>query len=290
MAVDSSPHTGEPLRVQLLNGAERVPATARLAPFARRNLALLDLVDPTREEARGQDWPAQVLGVFRGAELCGLAALRPSLVLESQLDEEGLEALLPYFEAVDTGLVKSPREVVDPLWRQLLRRGKRAVIDRVEHSLLLRSQDLPASSPPTDLTVRRAVPRDLEGLVHAARASLREEGRPDPFLGDPAGFRRWVQGRLARARVVESEGRVVFVGYADVRRPEGWLVQGVYTWPEHRRRGIARVGMAGIVREAGEAGADHVQLAVVEGNEAAVQLYRGLGFEAFDELRTILFV
>ena len=41
--------------------------------------------------------------------------------------------------------------------------------------------------------------------------------------------------------------------------------------------------------EAFEAGADHVQLAVVEGNTAGVRLYEKLGFEPFARLRTILF-
>ncbi|MCA9509339.1 MAG: GNAT family N-acetyltransferase, partial [Myxococcales bacterium] len=129
----------------------------------------------------------------------------------------------------------------------------------------------------------------LEALVHAARASLREEGRPDPFDGDPTGFRRWVRGRLERARVVERDGRVAFVGYADVRRPEGWLVQGVYTWPEARRTGLAAAGMSAIVEEGFEAGAGHVQLAVVDGNAPAMSLYAKLGFRPFDTLRTILF-
>ena len=60
-----------------------------------------------------------------------------------------------------------------------------------------------------------------------------------------------------------AEGRVLFVGYADVRRSEGWLVQGVYTFPHVRRRGLASAGMSALVEEAFLAGADHVQLAVV---------------------------
>jgi predicted GNAT family acetyltransferase len=130
---------------------------------------------------------------------------------------------------------------------------------------------------------------DLDELVVAARESLREEERPDPFAGDPRGFRRWVRGRVPRARVVEHAGRVVFVGYADVQRPEGWLIQGVYTWPEFRRRGFAAAGVSDVCREAFAAGARHVQLAVVEGNAAGQGLYAGLGFEPFGELRTILF-
>ena len=82
---------------------------------------------------------------------------------------------------------------------------------------------------------------------------------------------------------------MAFVAYADVQRPEGWLIQGVYTWPAYRRRGFAAAGVADLCREAFDAGASHVQLAVVEGNLAARRLYAGLGFEPFDELRTILF-
>jgi len=46
------------------------------------------------------------------------------------------------------------------------------------------------------------------------------------------------------------------------------------------------------LREAHEAfarGADHVQLAVVDGNDAAQRLYEGLGFKPFGRVRTILF-
>ena len=137
--------------------------------------------------------------------------------------------------------------------------------------------------------MRRARDADLDDLVVAARESLREEDRPDPFVGDAEGFRNWVRGRVARARVVELDDRVVMVGYADVQRPEGWLLQGIYTWPDFRQRGLASFGVSELCREAFRAGADHVQLAVVEGNAAAQRLYESLGFKPFAKLRTILF-
>ena len=99
-----------------------------------------------------------------------------------------------------------------------------------------------------------------------------------------------MRGRLARARIVEHAQQVVFVGYADVRRPEGWLIQGVYSWPAQRRRGFAAAGMSGLVDEAFAAGADHVQLAVVADNAAGIGLYEKLGFVPFAKLRTLLFV
>ena len=98
-----------------------------------------------------------------------------------------------------------------------------------------------------------------------------------------------MRGRVPRARVVEDAGRIVFVGYADVQRPEGWLLQGIYTWPDSRRRGYASLGVSDLCREAFANGADHVQLSVVDGNEAGRSLYESLGFKPFGKLRTILF-
>jgi predicted GNAT family acetyltransferase len=163
------------------------------------------------------------------------------------------------------------------------------IVDRIEIAYVLYEGDLKRIEPMAGESARCARESDLDDLVVAALESLREEGRPDPFVGDAEGFRCWVRGRVARARVVEFAGRVAMVGYADVQRPEGWLLQGIYTWPNCRQRGLASFGVWELCREAFAAGANHVQLAVVEGNLAAQRLYEGLGFKPFAKLRTILF-
>ena len=176
------------------------------------------------------------------------------------------------------------------LWERLSgRRGRRSIVDRNETAYVLERGSTRFVDPHPDGRARPALKADLDPLVYAARESLREEDRPDPFAGDARSFRRWVRGRVARARVMESDGRIMFVGYADVQRLEGWLLQGIYTWPEARRRGFAAAGTSQLCREAFAAGAGHVQLAVVEGNQPAQALYEGLGFEPFGRLRTILF-
>jgi ribosomal protein S18 acetylase RimI-like enzyme len=231
----------------------------------------------------------QVLVAWDRGEVVGAAALRPSLVLDARLDPRLLELFIPYVASVESGLIKSLESVVTPLWERLAAQGRVALIDRSETAFLVRPDDLVEVKIPSDARLRTARRSDLDALVYAASSSLRAEGRPDPSESDPPGFRRWVQGRLQRARIVECQGRVAFVGYADVRRREGWLVQGVFTWSEMRRRGLAAAGMYSLVREAFEQGAEHVQLAVVDGNEAALGLYRGLGFRPFASLRTVLF-
>jgi RimJ/RimL family protein N-acetyltransferase len=276
------------VKARLVRRSDRDAVLAHLARDPLANLFLLDLTARLDGPPVPGELRAEVVAARRGAEIVGVVGLRPSVVFDADIEPEAIDALLPFIEARGVGLVKSPCRAVDALWSRLAEGlTRRAIVDRHEMAYALRkgrARRLRGPGP-----TRPAREGDFEALVVAARESLCEEGRPDPFEGDMASFRRWVRGRIPRARVVESGGRVVFVGYADVQRVEGWLVQGVYTWPEVRGRGLATTGVSDMCREAFETGAEHVQLAVVEENLAGVRLYEGLGFEPFARLRTILF-
>ena len=280
---------GGRLRARRLSPGDASAARELLLAARDENLMLIDQVERLADGNFSDEPPPQLHGVFAGDRLAGLAALRPSLSLSHGMDEKTMAVLRPALLRVPSGLLKCDRRMVASLWSLLAHAGREAIIDRVEIAYRLAPRTLAAEDSVLPGIARAARASDLADLVHAARASLWEEQRPDPAESDPVGFARWVESRLARARVVCVDGRVVFVAYADVRRPEGWLIQGVYTWPDARRLGYARKGMDALMREAFAAGASHVQLAVVSGNERASRLYRKLGFEAFAELRTILF-
>ena len=264
---------------------------SRLRRQPRHNLFLLDIVAGGSADFADPNPPPQVVVARSGDRIAGVASLRPSIVLEAEMEADALEASMPLLACLETGLIKSQADSVASVWDSLRARGRRSILDRCEQCHVLETEKATSAvvDAPAAGRLRRAGASDLDALVFAARSSLREENRPDPFYGDPEGFRYWVKGRIGRARLLEVDDEPVFVGYVDVRRPEGWLIQGVYTWPDHRRRGFARAGMAGLVGEAVQAGAEHVQLAVVEGNLPAMRLYAGLGFKAFSQLRTILF-
>lgn len=275
---------------RLLQPAERGEVVEYLAQSPRDNLLLLDLVARLGHDPAPSELTPQIGVARRAGEIVGVAALRPSAVLDALVQPEALEQLAPLFDPMGIGLVKSAQPAVDALWSRLSRRRRRrAVVDRLETAYALCADGARLAGAPSGARVRNAVAGDLEALVFAARESLREEQRPDPFSGDARGFRRWVQGRVPRARVVEAAQRVAFVGYADVQRAQGWLLQGVYTWPRARRRGYAAAGTSALCREAFANGAEHVQLSVVDGNDAARALYEGIGFKPFARLRTILF-
>ncbi|MEO1611922.1 MAG: GNAT family N-acetyltransferase, partial [Pseudomonadota bacterium] len=75
------------------------------------------------------------------------------------------------------------------------------------------------------------------------------------------------------ARLGDRPGAVGFVALeADVA-----MVHAIETLPDQRRKGAARMLMAGAARFAHEAGAETLALAVTEANEAANGLYRALG-------------
>lgn len=76
---------------------------------------------------------------------------------------------------------------------------------------------------------------------------------------------------------VFADDRLVSVAGSSVRTEDAWIVGGVETLPEYRRRGFARAATAAVVREAlsavGTAG-----LWVNSANGPAIALYRALGF------------
>lgn len=277
------------LRVRPLRARDIEAALTYLDRAPLLNLALADLVLRMAEPGAGRGVAPEVLGAWRGRELAGLAGLAPSVVFDAAAEPAALEAFFPYLVRVGSGLVKSTEEVVAPLLAWLTAEGRRVLLDRIEIGFALTPDRALLRPPDPELYVRDAEAADLDALVEAARQSLLEERRPDPFESDPVGFRRWVRGRVRRAVVVEQKERLGFVGYADVQSARGWLLQGVYTWPAERRRGLAAAGVSELCRRAFAGGSAHVQLAVIEDNAAAERLYESLGFRPFARLRTLLF-
>ena len=277
------------LRVRPLRERDREAALAYLDRSPLLNLVLADLVLRMGEPSPGPGPAPEVLGAWRGRELAGVAGLAPSVVFDAAAEREALEAFFPYLVRVGSGLVKSTEEVVGPLSAWLAAERRRVLLDRIEIGFALEPPAARLRAPTVGQQVRSASALDLDALVEAARQSLLEENRPDPTETDAIGFRRWVRGRVRRAVVMEEDAKLGFVGYADVQCPRGWLLQGVFTWPAQRRRGLAAAGVSELCRRAFASGSSHVQLAVIEGNEAAERLYESLGFRRFARLRTLLF-
>ncbi len=262
------------------------------------DLVLYDMCHRLAREDAASEKALSLVGAWRERENLGLLALRPVVTLSCWSSETTvLEQFIPSLGTLRSALLKAPMEEAVPLWELLLAMGFHSDLEREEVSYCL-VQEKYASMRRTseayhsvagEPCLHSAVEADLEALIWASRASLQEEGRPDTYKEDPTGFRNWVRERMPFARVLRIDGEVIFTVWADVALPQGWLVQGVYTWPEARRHGFARRGMAMLCDEAFSQGASHVQLSVVTGNRAAEDLYSELGFAPSQRLQTVLF-
>ena len=78
----------------------------------------------------------------------------------------------------------------------------------------------------------------------------------------------------------ETTGEPLAIGRAALDRESGaWVgLAGIETAPEARRRGLARLILRTLLAWAAEQGAEHAMLEVRRENEAALALYRQLGF------------
>ena len=119
------------LNAQLVSSSDRELVLSHLKQAALQNLLLLDLVARVGLSSPTELTP-QVLAAWRDGRPIGVASLRPSVVLDSAVDLDVLEILMPYFESIETGLVKSGTRIVSALWSRLSALGRSAQLDRAE--------------------------------------------------------------------------------------------------------------------------------------------------------------
>jgi len=171
------------------------------------------------------------------------------------------------------------RERVGPLVAHLLACGYRETRDEIQY---LRN----ATAAPA---------RDVVGVkVIPARASFRhvrmlmEEKVAERWGGDE----QFVAGQLRHLDdphwdallALEGNRPVAYLGVL----PMGEIgrIEGVYVAPDFRRRGIGRMMMGRALEICARSLFKHVFLSVDPGNEAALALYRQMGFEKLGELVT----
>jgi predicted GNAT family acetyltransferase len=143
-----------------------------------------------------------------------------------------------------------------------------------------------------DPGVRLVRPDEVDLLYPAAVAMYTEEVGVPPTVdgGDRSYHDRvvdLVRARRAYAKFVGS--RVVFKAELAVVTRHTTQVQGVWTAPEWRGRGLATAGVAAVVRDALRRVAPTVSLYVNDYNGAARAVYARCGFRQVGTFATVLF-
>lgn len=138
--------------------------------------------------------------------------------------------------------------------------------------------------------LRPPVATDMEWLVLASAVMDREDRGVDPLEEDPVGLERYVNWLISEQLVYlwEEEGRPIFKAQAACVNHLGALIEGVFTMPDSRGRGVAGSAMRALARELLRR-TSRLGLYVNQENTAAVRLYESVGFRPVGEYRSILF-
>jgi predicted GNAT family acetyltransferase len=88
--------------------------------------------------------------------------------------------------------------------------------------------------------------------------------------------------------VITRGRRLLFKTEESARTPEGILVGGVYTDPEHRGLSLATRGLTTWARQLFAGGLRIIALHVNADNGAAIKVYERVGFSRHSELRLML--
>jgi predicted GNAT family acetyltransferase len=131
----------------------------------------------------------------------------------------------------------------------------------------------------------------LDALVPASRAMFTEElGFPPP--GPEASYRAHVATQVERGRVIArldpADGSVVFKAELGAECGSWVQVQGVWTDPAWRGRGLAKAGMAAVAAEARRRGIPNICLYVNDFNAPALAVYRAVGFTRVSTWATVM--
>lgn len=138
--------------------------------------------------------------------------------------------------------------------------------------------------------VRNGTAADLDRLTVAAADMHREEMGVDPLAIDPSGWRSRMSTLIQRGwSWVWTEGdEVVFKAELSAWTPEAVQIQGVYTAPSRRNRGVATAAMAAVCRAVLRE-VPVCTLYVNHYNVAARKVYDRLGFEPVANLATLMY-
>lgn len=223
-----------------------------------------------------------------GDRVRGVAYLGRQLVLASD------DAAVPAFARRARRLgaqrtIAGPRATVQMFW-ELLRDGHaapRLVRDRQLVMMIDRGRLRPYDRT---VAVRRARLDEWAVVADSSARMIEHELAYDPRRSSPE-FAANVRGMIERDRwwVGQWEDRLCFFCSIGPWCRSTAQLQGVWTPPDLRRRGLATASLAAICDELLDGAAPTLSLHVNDFNAEAIALYHRVGFEQVSEYQTILF-
>ncbi len=232
---------------------------------------------------------AWLLGDLADGTLRGLVYVSETgIVIPAADSDEAVEDLLRIGKRNPNAIrvIVGERSVVHRVWQLLETIGMVARISRDQLGYAVTRRTF--VDAPRPIRLEQATPAYLGQIVDASAAMALEEARDDPQGRNPELFRARIEERLERGRdfIHVEDGTVVFKSNVSAVSPVGGQVEGIYTLPAHRGRGLGLAGTGAITRWVLER-SDRAFLLVNDDNEVAKRIYERLGYRQVLESRTI---
>ncbi|MFN0123312.1 MAG: GNAT family N-acetyltransferase [Blastocatellia bacterium] len=263
----------QPCEVRELHEADRACVLELLAQDAERNVLLRSkLMD------HGMNHPihrGRFFGYFTNGQLAGVALLGHHILLACPDEAIPMMARMAVEHQVKGHLILGPRAQVQAMWNELALAGWET---RLVHEQLW----YVCQQPQRKLERMQLTQASLEHLdaVSDAQAEMAlEASGVDPRVSDPVGFRMRTAERIERGRiwVKIADGKVVFKADIIGDTPETAYLEGVWTHPEYRGRGIGKSCMTELTHRLLRTRLS-LTLLVDAGETTARGIYESVGF------------
>ena len=184
-------------------------------------------------------------------------------------------------------MIVGPREIVRRFWSAVegWHTSPRLVRDR-QHVMMVDREHLRPFE--RRVAVRRARPEEWSAVAESSAAMIRQELAYDPRRGSEfgEGIRQMIERKLWW--VGRSEDALCFFCNIGPWNAQTVQLQGIWTPPDLRGRGLATAALAAVCERLFEV-SPTISLYVNDFNDAAIALYRRVGFREVGEFQTILF-
>lgn len=225
----------------------------------------------------------------RDERVLGLCYLSSTGILMPVMNQPTSVEHLYSVARANPGLVRvivGERALVGALWARLGSLGLLARLSRDQMVYAVTRERFKALPSPLPMKIADAT--HLDELVEASAAMAREEAGDDPQARNPALFRERIRARAARGRdFVYLDGKTLgFKGNVSALSEVGGQLEGIYTLPRLRRRGLGKRGTSTLTAWVLER-TTRASLLVNDDNTLARAMYTSLGYEPIYQSRTV---
>lgn len=269
-----APECGQPGEVRRLTEADRAETRRLLSADPVQTVHLQSLI-----EDYGFDSPAlrgHFFGYFAAGQIAGVALIGHQVMIYAPDTALTLFADAAAESEVKINLVFGPAAQVTAFTAALRERGREPESARDFYWYVCEQPRLPLK----ELQLQQANLSHLE-IVEGAHAQMFVEATgSDPRAKDAEGFSRRVRERIEKGRtwVKVEDGKLVFKAELQSITPEAIYLEGIWTAPESRGRGIAKACVVELTHRRLRK-QQTICLVVEPGEKVAQHIYQQAGFD-----------